>query len=380
MPLETLFLRPYEISTELPPALGRVEFSTGEKSLLLRAFVDSYSENETIAESATNYTIAYSLDPDNTRIQQFEAISKGELEELINNYRKDPYPALRVMRHNLINIVRDERLNVHIKNARLERYFKAYLELMIKLDSKAYPPMVGQEALEGLVPYLPDGYSDLGMSKETDENKRGWEKIRVSKKEFYEAVYSHLLNAIWPLRDTTDGPDSKEVALDLARHIMDNSFLTLRAGYTLVPTILKGKSVIISAFRGDVHPQAVCRHISIDIQLCMQALGLNSRHVKCYMDSEAHAANLVEAESQWYLLDGTNPEVDPVASTPQKVVRRPYIRPISLNEMPMQTWPLMRYDINKKGQLGQYVCNYTFRNNNFYRILDNTKNPAVAKF
>jgi hypothetical protein len=91
------------------------------------------------------------------------------------------------------------------------------------------------------------------------------------------------------------------------------------------------------------------------------------------MDGEPHVANVLRINGQWYLIDSTNPEIDPINPKQGK----PYARPISLTDEPVQTWILDRYVRSPDGTtVMKKPITYQSRNNMYYRILDNENNPA----
>jgi hypothetical protein len=59
-------------------------------------------------------------------------------------------------------------------------------------------------------------------------------------------------------------------------------------------------------------PKAVCRHQALYTQVLLQAFGMTSRLLKCYLGGGAHAANLVRINYQWHILDTTNDIFEPI--------------------------------------------------------------------
>lgn len=160
-------------------------------------------------------------------------------------------------------------------------------------------------------------------------------------------------------------PSSKEIKVFLISYMMTDVYKRMPYNFTQ-PDKSKGYSVPIDHYVDTTNPESVCRHIAMETQLRLQALGIESRLLKCSLNDTPHVANLVRIDNQWYLIDTTNPEINPENITKGKV----YARKIDLTTKPVQTWNLERYVVSK-GKIITKPSIYKSRNNMYYRILKN---------
>lgn len=362
-----------EISSEPPKSVEKVATSTVQKGLLLRAMVDGYSSNDTVAQQAGELATSYTTETDGTKHLKYQELSPSDMQELLEHFRKDPKKACATVRVNLIRITRDTSLSEEQRKDRLERYLKAFLEILPKLDRYAFPAGSPDTVLKGVPTYIPDGVSDMGGDPEVDPHARSREKIRVDKHLSYEKALSELQDALWALKDTPLDPSSDGVKIFLAKHVMATVYRSMPYDTKNQAILPRDRSIRVDEFVNAQEALSVCRHIAMETQLRLQALGLESRLLKCTMDGEPHVANVLRINGQWYLIDSTNPEIDPINPKQGK----PYARPISLTDEPVQTWILDRYVRSPDGTtVMKKPITYQSRNNMYYRILDNENNPA----
>lgn len=366
-----LYLPNNKISPESPKSGEGVSYGSPQKALLIRAMVDSYSLDQDIKSKAGGHTTDYS-DEGGVRKLNFIEVKPDELEKLFSDFLNNPKEALGAVRINLINIVKDESIPEEQRKERLKRYLEAFLELIPKIDQYVFPYDSESKVLKGVPKYIPDGLSDMGSDPEIDPKKRSREKIRVNKQESYKKAFDSLFNALWQLGKIDIDPSSDSAKIFLAKHVMASVFKDMPYDYAGEAILPRDRSIRADEFVQADAPTSVCRHIAMETQLRLQALGLESRLLKCLMDGVPHVANLLRVNGQWYLLDSTNPELDPRDPAAGKV----YARPIELTDAPKQTWNLSRFTKDSEGNLIPKDVVYESRNDMFYRILDNKNNPS----
>lgn len=371
MAQEKLYLPNKKISSEQPKSAEKVSFGSPQKSLLMRAMVDSYSPDLNTNKKANSYTTNYSDDGE-TRKLNFEEVRPEELEAFLQNFLDNPKQALAAIRINLINIVKDKSIPLEQRKDRLERYLRAFLEIIPKLDQYTFPSGDDSEVLEGVPTYIPDGLSDMGSDNNLNAEGRSREKIRVDKKRSFQKIFDSLFDALWQLGNMDIDPSSSSAKIFLAKHVMAAVYHDMQYDHGDKAILPRDRSIRVDEFVKAESPVSVCRHIAMETQIRFQALGLESRLLKCMMNGEPHVANLLRVNGQWYLVDSTNPELDPNNPDVGKV----YARPIELTDEPNQTWNLDRYTKVSNGKLVNKPVIYTSRNNMYYRILSNQDNPA----
>ena len=254
----------------------------------------------------------------------------------------------------------------------IKSYILASFQRQILLDHQAFP--ADDVVREGIPSYLPDGLSDMGSDKETDAAKRTREKIRIDK----ETMFKNSIDVLYAIFTKQFPADLSEedrqiwMTRTIARHVYNNIHYDYK---DKISTLMRGGQ---SMYQGEIESLrlGVCRHHTIDTQVLLQSLGIDSRLMKSDLTIEKtlgpHANNLVHIEGKWYLLDSTNPEF--MDDAEHKAT--PYIKllPESTIDLNTQkyTWTTSDMLIDGKKRTRTYVS----RNNMYYRIRDNAVNPA----
>jgi len=361
-----------EITPEQPKRIEKFQAGSHEKELLLRAMIDGYSPDTVKSTAAGRVTTHYTMDGSGTKMLHFDRVQAIEMQDFFKQFRENPKQACAVARTNLLTLARDETLSEEQRKDRLKRYLQAYLELIPKLDRFAFPSDGGSSVMEGVPSYIPDGLSDMGGDREVNPQARIREKIRVDKQRSYEVAFSQLFDALWALRDSSLDASSDAVKIFLAKYVMSSVFHAMPYDAKKFGLENRNRSVRIDELVTSPEPSSVCRHIAMETQIRLQALGLESRLLKCTLDDVAHVANILRVNGQWYLIDTTNPEAD----RENPPYGKPYARPITLSTEPNQVWELTRFTRDNSGTVDEVDVEYVSRNNMFYRVLDNEMSPA----
>jgi hypothetical protein len=74
------------------------------------------------------------------RFHQNQELQDKDLELLVEKFRSDPKRCLAYARDNLLAISADKRIDQQEREDRVKRYIDAYFDLIIKLDTSAFPP------------------------------------------------------------------------------------------------------------------------------------------------------------------------------------------------------------------------------------------------
>ena len=290
--------------------------------------------------------ISYSPSTGNKKALQRILNSDDEFGRLVKNFRRDQKDILACLRKNMSNIMADTHLNWSERVDRLERYLPDYFEFMCILDREAFPSS-GNRVFYYVPTYIPDNLSDMGSDPNVVTEYRGRrEKIHIKKMEIFTQAVS-LFRKIWGNR--MEG--KKEIVLNVAYWV----YTELPYDYKWLGGRFSPLSIPLDAFKGPV-PSAVCRHQALYTQVLNQSFGLTSRLLKCDMDGEPHASNLVRLDHQWHLLDVTNPIL--INGNPQ----------ICLLPIPERD-----IDLNKNTYVWRVIHDngtriYTSRKNMFFRI------------
>jgi hypothetical protein len=258
--------------------------------------------------------------------------------------------------------MRDKNLSKERREARVKRYTDAYLDLVVRLDKKAFPAR--EEINRGVPEYIPDGLSDMGSDPEADPtNRRGREKIRIDKQKIFEQSRD-LFHKIF---STDIGRMDNEAAKQwIVQYI--SYFVANKMPYDKKQNPFPSAERSIRLNESFEQRLAVCRHHALYAQVLLQTFGITSRLLKCDVDfgegsRGAHAANLVRINSRWHLLDITNPDKGKSGEG------ETFLRPIPENNVDPNSkdyeWKFRRNDGKE--------WRYRSRNNMFYRIMDNRK-------
>jgi hypothetical protein len=309
-----------------------------------------------------NAVLDYSVDSQGNRVQSHDALSREEKLDLIQKFRNNPKECLGYARENIFSIMEDKNLSQERKEARVKRYTDAYLDLIVRLDRKAFPAR--EEIIRGVPEYIPDGLSDMGSDPETDPaDRKGREKIRIDKQKIFE----QSRDLFYKIFSTDIGRMDNEAA---KRWIVQyvSYFVANKMPYDKKQNPFPSADRSIRLNESLEQQLAVCRHHALYAQVLLQTFGITSRLLKCDLDfggrsGGAHAANLVRMNNKWNLLDITNPDIG------KKGEGETFLRPISEKNIDPNSrdyeWKLRRNDGEE--------WRYRSRNNMYYRIMDNRR-------
>lgn len=294
----------------------------------------------------------------------------SEIAELVEKFRKDPKDCLAYARLNLFALQKDSKASRIEIQDRTSRYIDAFAKLQIKLDRMAFPP---SKTIHKRVPkYIPDGLTDMGGDDELDPKLRGREKIRVDKRKIFEQA-KKLLQEIYSMDISRLNLENPQDLAKLKKYIIERiaHFVYSEMPYdykNMNPAPDPERSVGVDEFFKQ--RLAVCRHHALYTQVLMQMFGLTSRLLKCDLqfgstNAGPHACNLVRINTEWHLLDVTNPDSDHGRG-------EIFMRPIPEKDIDLNTrtyrWELQRKQYGRKDI-------YTNTNNMHFRVNDNARNP-----
>lgn len=294
-----------------------------------------------------NAIISYKSGTDGGRTFERVINSDKQAKELILKFRKNPKDVLAVFRNNMLAIARDSNIKPNEREERLHRYMEDWWNLMCALDKAAFPS-TGNKLYTNVPEYVPDNLSDMGSDPSIDDKSRSArEKIHIRKMEIFKQAYE-LFMKIFGTGVLNKKLITQKVAIWVYKELpYDKKLLGGIFGF--------GRSVPLDCYRS-TDPTAVCRHHALYTQVLNQAFGLTSRLLKCSLDGESHAANLVRLDKQWYLLDSTNPI---------KVNGKPQV---CLAPLPQQEIDINRQTYTWHVKHDGGIRAYMSRNNMHYRI------------
>lgn len=253
-----------------------------------------------MAENVGNATTEYYFDESgDKRLRALDDINTGML---VEKFKRDPKDALAHCRQNLFAIMADPKLPRDQKTDRLERYLDAFFKLHIKLDRLAFPPL--DEMRSGVPEYIPDGMTDMGSDPELNANNRSREKIRIDKEDILGRQAKQLFIDIFS--GDHEGVDSDRLKTYIVKMVA--MFVHKNMPYDKSARPFPNMSHSVNLTESYDKKLSVCRHHALYTQVLLQAFGITSRLLKCSIELDAHACNLVRINGQWHLLDTTNPD------------------------------------------------------------------------
>lgn len=299
------------------------------------------------------------------RFHQNPTLQENDLKMLTRKFQSDPKTCLAFARENLLAISTDKRMSQQEKLDRIKRYVDSCLDLIIKLDTAAFPS--SQEIKSGVPEYIPDGLVDMGSDSTPDAAKRSREKIVVDKRK----IYSQSKELFYDIFSR----DLKRLNNDQLKNyfiLRIASYVHEKMPYDYENRILEGNSIPLDRIYDKKLSQ--CRHHALYAQVLMQTLGLTSRLMKCDVKFSSdssfgpHGANLIRNNYDWYLLDVTNPDrkkdpADPggIGMTYEIFLKKLNEKSIDLNSR--------KYAWDFKRNNGS-IYSYRTRNNMYYYIKD----------
>jgi len=302
-----------------------------------------------------------------------------DMNGLAQEYGKNPLEFIKKMQtrtHERVLIMKKDGES----EAEIKRVVGEFLEVQVLLDHMAFPP--DDTVKKGVLPYLPDGLSDMGSDNEIDNTKRTREKIRIDKQKTFE----NSIDLFYQIMTTQFSPAATEKNKHLWMTKMVAAYIHNKIKYDyqdeLARISMPGQSVLIGlAAHEDDLKLGVCRHHALDTQVVLQSLGVDSRLMKSDLDAlGAHVNNLVHIESDWYLLDTTNPEFKGDGTPIGSVFLKPILPLAGDTTIDLNAHNYV-WEVEKTEQDGtKKKRKYASRNNMYYRVRDNRKNPAPSHY
>ena len=300
------------------------------------------------------------------RIHSIDFDSK-DYASLVEKFKNDPKDCLAIARENLFSIRKDPRLSAQERNDRLSRYLDAYFKLQIKLDHGAFPP--NNKVFKGIPSYVPDGLSDMGADPSVEPDTRTREKLRVNKEQIFEQCKDLFMTVFsYDFSDIPEQERQERMKMFIARKT--SLYIYKKLQYDAKNEAFPARFNSIPLARYGEKRLAICRQQALYTQVLLQTFGLTSRLMKTDVSFDTgypgpHANNLVRINHKWFVLDATNPEK--LNSQLQSTV---FIKQIPERDM----------DLNNKTYKWSFdtpydVRSYATRNNMYYRIMNNVKNP-----
>lgn len=274
-----------------------------------------------------------------------------EQKDLVSVFAQDPKETLAYCRQALQHIANDKNLTEPIRQDRVRRYVKQYLEMIIALDKEAF--LHDANKVYNWIPdYIPDWFVDMWSDSKLQTNQRSSrEKIIIDKKKIFDETYELLVAILW------NPYFKKQSIVDYLYHYVAKKPYS----HAVAQTWFAGQSIKLHDIVDN--NEMVCRHKALLFQVLAQACGITSRLLKCDIqfwnwDYWAHAANLIRLDYTWYLVDTTNP--------------------IKWNDWKIRyaITPIPEKDIELNKQKHQWTVDkniviprkYTSRNNMFYQV------------
>ncbi len=346
-----------------------VEFSLQEK-VLLKALI-AYFENREERKSALSIVIGYDLDSqERTRTHDVSNVTNEKINEIVTHHKQNPTEAALFLRQALTTIFNDPMISSTTKKTdRLTRYLQSSLTLQVKLDRLSFLP--SDKVINKVPSYVPDGLSDMGGDPTINPSEREREKIRVDKAKIFSKYSAQLTKLYLEISNSKLDPDDLKIQGYIAERVS-------HMVYEALPYDRQCRAGIEGAFLGrsigvdDIHDKkmAVCRHHALETQVLLQAMGIQAQLFKCNVQFGngrfgGHAANLVELDGEWFILDTTNPEaIDRSAKVYLKKIDGVTQNPYSDGEE--HTYVM---DQNSDAQR-----TYVLRDKMYYRVRDNKNN------
>lgn len=340
-----------------------VSKSGSEKKLSLQQNALAFGMLFDRGDAATNFR-----EENGIRFHQNQQLQEKDLALLFEKFRSDPKKCLAYARENLLAISVDKKLGQKEREDRIRRYLDAYFDLVIKLDSAAFPPSV--EIRSGIPEYIPNGLVDMGSDPTFDAPRRSREKIVVDKKNIYiqsrELFYDIFSRDLSRLNNNQL---KNYFILRVAAHVHE------KMPYNYGDGINGEHSVPLDRIYDK--KLAKCRHHALYAQVLMQTLGLTSRLMKCDVRFGSnsgfgpHGANLVRNNYDWYLLDVTNPDrkKDPGDPKGIRMAHEVFLKKLDEKHIDLNSkkyaWDFRRNDGS--------TYSYRTRSNMYYYIKDTLK-------
>lgn len=225
-------------------------------------------------------------------------VTEQEFGQLVENFRDDPKESLAYARETLFALAADRDVDEATKEQMVGEYLDSYFDLTIRMDQAAFPET--DRIREGVPEYIPDGYVDMGSSHVLNPSARNnREQMWVDKHAIFADNKDALKHLILGMPRGADATIRKQAIVQFFAKVVNDRLRPSR-GYA---DNSNGEKVKLSEI-----DEGVCRHQAMMFQVLTQAMGVQSRLVKCSLNGVQHVANTVRIDGQWYLMDVANPD------------------------------------------------------------------------
>lgn len=220
-----------------------------------------------------------------------------DFEHLRDRFVRQPQQTLAKARESLMAINTDNRLSENQRSSRLDRYMQAYFNLVLTLDHAVFPNTPLGRCIQGSLHYIPDGYIDMGR------NPGAREQISIDKAKIFDKHYYELKELLSVDFSNMDVASQEACLADNLSYLVANK--------------MRYNKKVVQRMNGIVplHSmnEGVCRHQALEFQVLAQAIGLQSRIMKCQATFDdqgpgGHAVNVVRTGDRWTLYDISVPE------------------------------------------------------------------------
>lgn len=271
-------------------------------------------------------------------------VTQQEFGQLVDQFRHDPKESLAYARETLFELSADKNLDEATKEQMVDEYLDSYFDLTIRMDRAAFPET--NQIHQGVPEYIPDGYVDMGTRYELHPvARKNREQMWVDKRNVFAQNKDALKHLVMNMPRDADVTTRKQV---IVKYFSELAHTRLRQGAGYADNS-GGNKVKLSEMT-----EGICRHQSMMFQVLTQAMGVQSRLVKCSMNGIQHVANTIRIDGQWYLMDVANPDYAPDVDGKKK-----WNMGLVKIDAPHQLGEDKQYDVTfpKSGDKRTYVTN-----------------------
>lgn len=224
-------------------------------------------------------------------------VTVDDFHQLVDTFRDDPKESLAYAREMLFALAGNQDVDKESKESMVDEYLDAYFDVTIRLDRAAFPET--DRIQQGVPEYIPDGYIDMGSNHVVDPSQRNREQIWVDKRAIFAENKAALKHLVLEMPRDYDATMRKQAIVNFLSQLVHAK---LRPGKDYVDNPTGDKAKLSEIQEG------ICRHQAMLFQVLTQAMGVQSRLVKCSLNGTRHVANTVRVDGQWYLMDVANPD------------------------------------------------------------------------
>lgn len=225
-------------------------------------------------------------------------VTGEEFNQLVGNFRDDPKESLAYARETLFAIAADKNVDETTKEEMVDEYLDSYFDLTIRMDRAAFPET--DRVHESVPDYVPDGYIDMGSSHVLNPaGRNNREQMWVDKRAIFADNKDALKHLVLNMPREANATIRKQAIVKFFAEMI-NGRLRPSGNYVDNPS---GDKTKLSEME-----EGICRHQSMLFQVLTQAMGIQSRLVKCSLNGNQHVANTIRVDGQWYLVDVANPD------------------------------------------------------------------------